>query len=129
MVDAVPKERGESEVRQRLLEAAMRAFLEEDYQRVSMRRVAQEAGSNMSMIYYYFGNKEGLFEAVLAGQGESLMLTAFDMQMLMGTEGRERTANEWQKLCDEAGYRIAHSYDTRSLWKLQMLTPWKRDEG
>jgi AcrR family transcriptional regulator len=65
MVDVVPKERGESEVRQRLLEAAMHAFLEKDYQRVSMRRVAQDAGSNMSMIYYYFGNKEGLFEEVL----------------------------------------------------------------
>ena len=70
-----------------------------------------------------------IFEAVLAGQGDFLMLTAFDIQMLMRTEGRERTANQWQKLCDEAGYRIAHSYDTRSLWKLQMLTPWKRDEG
>ncbi|HKI61103.1 MAG TPA: TetR/AcrR family transcriptional regulator [Mariprofundaceae bacterium] len=55
----------ESGVRKRLLEAAMHAFLDDDYQSVSMRRVAQQAKSNMSMIYYYFGNKEGLFEEVL----------------------------------------------------------------
>jgi len=65
MSGLVTTEKAESEVRSRLLEAAMRAFLEDDYPRVSMRRVAQEAGSNMSMIYYYFGNKEGLFEEVL----------------------------------------------------------------
>ena len=65
MVDEVSKESGGSKVRQRLLEAAMHAFLAEDYQRVSMRRLAQDSGSNMSMIYYYFGNKEGLFEEVL----------------------------------------------------------------
>jgi AcrR family transcriptional regulator len=54
-----------SDVRQRLLDAALHCFLEEDYHDVSMRRVASMADSNMSMIYYYFGNKEGLFEEVL----------------------------------------------------------------
>lgn len=52
-------------VRQRLLDAGLSCFLAEDYHRVSMRRVATLAETNMSMIYYYFGNKEGLFEEVL----------------------------------------------------------------
>jgi len=52
-------------VRQRLLDAARQCFLEEDYHSVSMRKVAAMADSNMSMIYYYFGNKEGLFEEML----------------------------------------------------------------
>jgi len=65
MSGSAVEEKAESDVRQRLLEAAMRAFLEDDYQNVSMRRVAQAAGSNMSMIYYYFGSKERLFEEVL----------------------------------------------------------------
>ncbi|HXH72475.1 MAG TPA: methyltransferase, partial [Mariprofundaceae bacterium] len=64
-----------------------------------------------------------IFEAVVPEQGASLMFTAFDMQMLMGTDGKERTAKEWQALCSEAGYRIAGTYDTRSLWNLQMLQP------
>ena len=59
--------------------------------------------------------------AVLVEQKESLMLTSCDMQMLMGTEGRERTAKEWAKLCAKAGYSFAQMIDTRSLWKLQLL--------
>ena len=54
-----------NDIRQRLLDAALQYFLAEDYHRVSMRRVASAAQANMSMIYYYFGNKEGLFEEVL----------------------------------------------------------------
>jgi len=62
-----------------------------------------------------------IFDAVMAETGENLMITSFDMQMLISTEGRERTAKEWQALFDAAGYRIAGTFDTRSLWKLQML--------
>ena len=60
-------------------------------------------------------------DAVLAEQKASLMLTSCDMQMLMGTEGRERTAREWKKLCAKAGYSIMQTIDSRSLWKLQLL--------
>jgi len=62
-----------------------------------------------------------IFDAVMAEKGENLMITSFDMQMLISTEGRERTAKQWQALFDATGYRIAGTYDTRSLWKLQML--------
>ena len=60
-------------------------------------------------------------DAVLTEHKESLLLTDCDMQVLMGTEGRERTAKEWMKLCAKAGYSIAQTIDTRSLWKLQLL--------
>jgi len=62
-----------------------------------------------------------IFDAVMAERGENLMITSFDMQMLISTCGRERTAKQWQALFDSAGYRIAGTFDTRSLWKLQML--------
>jgi hypothetical protein len=64
-----------------------------------------------------------VMDAVLAEQNESLMLTSFDMQMLMATEGRERTAIEWADICASSGFKIQHVFDTRSLWKLQLLTP------
>ena len=60
-------------------------------------------------------------DAVLTEHKENLMLTSCDMQMLMGTEGCERAAKEWAKLCAKAGYSIAQMIDTRSLWKLQLL--------
>jgi len=63
-----------------------------------------------------------IMDAVLAEQKESLMLTSFDMQMLMTTEGRERTTKEWVAICASSGYKIQHVFDTRSLWKLQLLT-------
>jgi len=65
MVDAHHSGKTDINVRQRLLNAALACFLEDDFHRVSMRRVAKQADANMSMIYYYFGSKEGLFEEVL----------------------------------------------------------------
>ncbi|HKI61104.1 MAG TPA: methyltransferase [Mariprofundaceae bacterium] len=62
-----------------------------------------------------------IFDAVMADRDESLMITSFDMQMLISTEGRERTASEWQTLFDAAGFGKAELYNTRSLWKLQLL--------
>lgn len=53
------------DIRQKLLDAGMQCFLARDYNNVSMRQVASKAGVNMSMIYYYFGNKEGFFEEIL----------------------------------------------------------------
>jgi TetR/AcrR family transcriptional regulator len=57
---------GEGEaVRTALLEAARRLFAERGYPAVSLRALAAETGSNAAMIHYYFGNKEGLYLAVL----------------------------------------------------------------
>ena len=53
-------------------------------------------------------------DAVLTEQKENLMLTSCDMQMLMGTEGRERAAKEWAKRCAKAGYSIAQMIDAKA---------------
>ncbi len=52
-------------VRARLLEAARRCFLSDEYHAVSTRQVAELAQTNVSMIRYYFGNKEGLYEEMI----------------------------------------------------------------
>ncbi|MEX1215467.1 TetR/AcrR family transcriptional regulator [Saccharospirillum sp.] len=49
----------------RLLEAGRHLFLHQEYQRVSIRRIAERAGVNSAMIAYYFGDKSGLYRAVL----------------------------------------------------------------
>jgi AcrR family transcriptional regulator len=49
----------------RLLEAGRHLFLNQEYQRVSIRRIASRAGVNSAMIAYYFGDKSGLSRAVL----------------------------------------------------------------
>ena len=55
----------ETSVQQCLLNAAMQCFLDDDYHRVTTRQIATTANTNVSMIRYYFGNKEGLYEEMI----------------------------------------------------------------
>ncbi|WP_221794227.1 TetR/AcrR family transcriptional regulator [Oceanobacter mangrovi] len=53
------------ETRQRILQAAVQVFSEEGFAGARIDRISRAANSNDRMIYYYFGNKEQLFIAVL----------------------------------------------------------------
>ena len=55
----------ESDVRERILQAAATCFLENDYKKVTTREIARRADANPAMINYYFGSKSQLFEAVI----------------------------------------------------------------
>lgn len=76
----------DTSVRQRLVDAARQTFLSDDYHKVSTRLVADQAGANVSMIRYYFGNKEGLYEEMIR---ETLapLLKVLDGQMLSSVAG------------------------------------------
>jgi len=52
-------------VYERLLKAALECFLADEYHNVTTRRIAEKAEANVSMISYYFGNKEGLYEEMI----------------------------------------------------------------
>ncbi len=56
---------GDTEIRDRLLEIALREFSAHGFRGVSVTTIAREAGATPAMIHYYFGNKQGLYEAVL----------------------------------------------------------------
>jgi AcrR family transcriptional regulator len=73
-------------IRERLLKAALDCFLEDDYHQVSTRQIAARAGANVSMIRYYFGNKEGLYEEMIR-EVYAPVLAALDDQMLSSTSG------------------------------------------
>ena len=51
----------DSSTRTALLDAAEALMLEEGYAAVSSRRVAERAGANAALIYYYFDTMDGLF--------------------------------------------------------------------
>ncbi|HEX5339459.1 MAG TPA: TetR family transcriptional regulator [Gammaproteobacteria bacterium] len=53
-------------VRARLLDAARGLFAQHGFSAVSTRAVAESAGANPAMIHYYFGSKQGLYEAMIA---------------------------------------------------------------
>ena len=52
-------------VREALLDAARSLFARRDYPAVSIREIAAEAGVTPAMVHYYFGDKQGLFDAML----------------------------------------------------------------
>lgn len=74
------------EVRQLLIEHARDLFVVQPYDKVSTRLVAERAGVNIAMIRYYFGNKAGLFEAMLR---ETLRPMQIQMQKLVDESSHE----------------------------------------
>jgi len=73
-------------IRARLLKAALECFLADEYQAVTTRQIAGIADANVSMISYYFGGKEGLFEEMIR---ETLtpLLEVLDGELLSTPEG------------------------------------------
>jgi len=49
---------------EKILEVAARKFAEEGFANVSVRDICRETGTTPPVIYYYFGSKKGLFDAV-----------------------------------------------------------------
>lgn len=73
-------------VRARLLKAALECFLADEYHKVTTRLIAKKADANISMIRYYFGSKEGLYEEMIRDT-LSPLLDVLDGPMLGSTEG------------------------------------------
>jgi AcrR family transcriptional regulator len=66
-----PRESRESnDSRRQLLEAGTRLFARDGLEGTSVRDIAREAGTNICMISYHFGGKEGLYRACLKEFGE-----------------------------------------------------------
>ncbi len=53
---------------ERILEVASKMFAQKGFSNVSVRDICKEAGTTAPVIYYYFGNKKGLFDAVARKQ-------------------------------------------------------------
>lgn len=57
--------------RQKILAVAEKLFAENGYHGTSTRDLARESGMNISLISYYFGNKEGLYKSIFLEFAES----------------------------------------------------------
>ena len=54
-----------AETRDRLLDAARRLFAERGFEDVTVRELCREAGANLALVNYYFGDKLGLYLEVV----------------------------------------------------------------
>jgi len=65
-----PEKSPDRDTRQQLLDAGTRLFAKNGLEGTSVRDIAREAGTNICMISYHFGGKEGLYRACLQTFGE-----------------------------------------------------------
>ena len=64
----------EKDAKNKLIEAGEKLFAKKGLAGVSIRELAKAAGTNSALISYYFGGKEGLYEAVLEKQFSPIAL-------------------------------------------------------
>jgi AcrR family transcriptional regulator len=104
-------ERGRA-TRAHLLAAAAAVLREQGYTAMSMRAVADRAGTRLSLVQYHFGSKRGLLLAVLDDLTESLI----ERQRSMFDDGRP-FAEQWRTACDHLRQDVRSGY-VRTLWEL-----------
>lgn len=63
--EEIRKGKNSEDTRKRILNAALKAFAEDGFEGARVDRIAEIAGVNKAMLYYYVGGKEALYEAVL----------------------------------------------------------------
>src|SRR5262249_50768686 len=63
--DAMNGSSGDRETRDRLLKAAERLFSERGFKDVTVREICRAARANVAAVNYHFGDKLGLYRAVL----------------------------------------------------------------
>jgi len=123
-------ERGRA-TRAHLLAAAAAVLREHGYTAMSMRAVADRAGTRLSLVQYHFGSKRGLLLAVLDDLTESLI----ERQRSMFDDGRP-FAEQWRTACDYLREDIRSGY-VRTLWELwaagltdpDLAERWRRTQG
>ncbi|WP_137812786.1 TetR/AcrR family transcriptional regulator [Gandjariella thermophila] len=70
---ANPRRRDAAATREALLTAARELFATRGFDRTTVRDIAAAAGVNQALLFRYFGSKEELLGAALAGRGRALL--------------------------------------------------------
>ena len=99
-----------------LLSAVLHGFDDETCITV-LRNVANACGQT--------GARVALLELVLPKVGADIAGASFDMQMFMGSRGRERTLKEWTALFDESGMALEEVVGLQSFGNILVLLPKK----
>ena len=84
------------ETKNRLLQAATEEFAEFGYEKSSLRRICKNAEVTTGALYFFFQDKEDLFQSVIAPVTEPIL------QMMESHYEKERACN-WEELGDAGG--------------------------
>jgi TetR/AcrR family transcriptional regulator len=78
---------GDAAVRQSLLERGRDLLLQHGFGNVSTRQIAAAAGTTPAMIHYYFGDKRGLYRAMIESAVQPLIDSVRRLEPAAGTGG------------------------------------------
>ncbi|CAN5480449.1 hypothetical protein BH23CHL2_BH23CHL2_35050 [soil metagenome] len=76
-----------------IVDAAIRILGRDGFQKLTARNVASEAGTNLALINYYFGGKQGLLLAIY----DRLERQRFERQARMYDDPNEPLSAKWQR--------------------------------
>lgn len=95
-VSTPPGDRGSAR-KQAFLNAAREVFLENGYEDASVNDIVRKAGGSLATLYGQFGNKEGLFLAILKEQHERLLavMTPAQIDHLVLEEGLQAIGEQY----------------------------------
>jgi AcrR family transcriptional regulator len=143
-----PRQIGESERRQLLLDAAEQAFVEQGYTAASMDDIARRAGMSKKTLYRIFDTKEALFAAVIASRRAALDAIIGADELSVRRDPREALHSFMTKLAgfvlaprQSALYRLAIAESQRApelarafhhegpSKACHMLQDWLREQG
>jgi len=85
--------------------------------------MCEKALGNLTAASRASGARVVLMELVLPESQADLTSAAFDMQLFMGTRGKERTLAEWRQLFDRSGLMLEEEVSLRSFGKMLVLRP------
>ena len=75
----------ESTVREKLHAAAAQVFARKGYAAASVQEIVARAGVTKPVLYYHYGNKEGIYRAVLAAALDDFEARVGTVEMLAGS--------------------------------------------
>jgi hypothetical protein len=110
LLESLPAAQGERDIY--LLSAILHAFADDTCVTV-LRNLASAAGGT--------GGRIALLEVVLPEARADVAGATFDMQMFMGTRGRERTLAEWKILFGRSGLDLEDVVGLQSLGNILVL--------
>src|SRR5262245_22570434 len=107
--------------RAKIAAAAEELFAARGYDGTAVRDISKKAGVNAAMIHYYFGNKEGLYHAILEGAASKVR------SLLVETTGASASSRERLTRFVEAyaNYILSQPNLAQILYR-EMLTGGKR---
>lgn len=109
----------EISTKDRIMDTAKKLFAEKGFGAVSVRDITGAASVNTSMISYYFGGKEGLYEAIFEKEFISMFGFLKDREALEAMAPRERISLLVERIVD----MHTHHPEVARLVHHEMLQP------